>query len=62
MKGYAPGWVMRCGGCGRSAPAADYGLIRVGAWSRGERLGAWCRVCRRLRMLHVEKVPQAKTA
>lgn len=58
MRGYAPGWQLRCPKCGRTVPAADVGMIRIGAWSRGKRTLARCSGCNgRFRWVHVERVP-----
>ena len=55
MKGYAPGWIVRCPKCGWTIPAAELGWIRIGAASRGKRTLAKCHRCNRIRWVHVEK-------
>ena len=52
-RGYAPGWRVFCPRCRRSAPAACAGVTRIGAWSWGKRLLAYCRKCRRFRFLRL---------
>jgi len=44
--GYAPGWRVECVRCGRSSPASDLGIVRIGAFSIGKWTIAWCRGCR----------------
>lgn len=44
--GYAPGWRVECVRCGRSSPAAEAGIVRIGAFSVGKWTIAWCRRCR----------------
>lgn len=51
--GYAPGWRMVCPQCGRSAPAAYGGLVRIGAWSPFKFILGFCRGCRRLRVFRL---------
>ena len=60
-KGYAPGWQVRCPHCGTTRPAAEVGIIRIGAASKGKRTLGWCSVCRRVRVLVIEQftLPQA---
>ena len=53
--GYAPGWRICCTGCGRSAPLAAIGGIRIGARSWHKYTLGWCRECRRLRFLRIIK-------
>jgi hypothetical protein len=62
MKGYAPGWQIRCKKCGSTRDAADAGMIRIGAASIGKHTLGWCGKCRRLRMLIVEPKPQSPPA
>ena len=57
MRGYAPGWQVRCPKCGRTKPFAEIGT-RMGAWSKGKRILGWCRQCRRFRWVMVEWVPK----
>jgi hypothetical protein len=55
MKGYAPGWQVRCTKCGKFRDAAEAGIVRVGGWSwKSYKLG-WCPDCRRLRFIAIEK-------
>lgn len=51
--GYAPGWRICCTQCGRSAPLAATGAIRVGAKSFHKYTFGFCRDCRRLRFLRI---------
>ncbi len=53
--GHAPGWRLVCSSCGRSTPAANGGLVRVGALSWGKILLGFCRPCRRLRVMRLVK-------
>ena len=55
LGGYAPGWRICCTRCGRSAPAAQAGIIRIGAWSWHKYIGGYCRGCRRFRWLRLIK-------
>ena len=52
-KGFAPGWRICCTRCGRSAPAAKVGIIRIGARSYHKYTLGWCSSCRRLRFLRL---------
>jgi len=54
MKGYAPGWQVRCLKCGLKVPAGQAGVIRIGAIGKSYKLG-WCSRCRRLRCLVIER-------
>jgi predicted RNA-binding Zn-ribbon protein involved in translation (DUF1610 family) len=45
MAGYAPGWYYLCPSCGQRGPAADLGMIRVGASSRGKKVLLRCPQC-----------------
>lgn len=47
----APGWRIYCPRCGKSAPAKQRGITRIGAWSFGKRVLGWCSECNRLRWL-----------
>lgn len=53
----APGWQVRCPGCGKTKPYGSIG-IRIGAASRGKRILAWCKTCRWFRWAIVERVPE----
>ena len=59
MKGYAPGWQLRCTRCGRTRDAGEAGLIRVGAASVAKYTLGWCSNCRWLRFVAVERKPAA---
>ena len=54
MKGYAPGWQVRCLSCGLKVDAGKAGIIRIRAAGKSYNLG-WCSRCRRLRCLVVER-------
>jgi hypothetical protein len=51
--GLAPGWRICCTRCGRSAPLAAVGGIRLGAKSFHKYTLGWCRDCRRFRFLRI---------
>ena len=51
----APGWQVRCTGCDRTVDAARAGMVRLGAASRGKRTLGFCRECRRVRLLAIER-------
>lgn len=51
--GYAPGWRICCTHCGRSAPLASIGAIRIGAKSVHKYTFGYCRGCSRLRFLRI---------
>lgn len=53
--GYAPGWRIYCPKCGRSAPLAKTGAVRIGARSMHKYLFGWCRGCSWFRWLRVER-------
>jgi hypothetical protein len=55
LPGYAPGWRISCTKCGRSAPAAKAGITRIGAVSVHKCVVGWCRDCRWLRWMRIEK-------
>lgn len=57
MKGYAPGWRVRCTKCNRTRDASEVGMIRVGAWSYKKYTLGWCSHCGRLRFVAIEKAP-----
>jgi hypothetical protein len=54
MKGYAPGWQVRCLTCGLRIDAGEAGVVRVGAVGKTYTLGR-CSRCQRLRCLVVER-------
>jgi hypothetical protein len=58
--GYAPGWQIRCRGCGATRPAAEAGVVRAGI-HRGKVSGTFgrCWACRGWRTFVVERVPEA---
>lgn len=60
--GYAPGWQVRCKLCGRTRDAGEAGLVRIKAASIGKRTIGWCSNCRRLRILLIERKPEAQTS
>lgn len=51
----APGWRIHCSKCGRSSPAANAGITRIGAFSAGKRVLGFCRGCRWPRFLRLVK-------
>lgn len=53
LGGNAPGWRICCVHCGRSAPAAKRGWIRIGAYSVHKYVGGWCENCRAPRSIRV---------
>lgn len=55
MKGYAPGWQIRCASCGRTKDAGEAGITRLGAASTGKRVLGWCKQCCSLRFLILEE-------
>ncbi len=59
--GFAPGWQVRCVSCGWTVPAAELGIVRVGAWSYKKFLVGRCRGCGRIRFLAVERAPAPRT-
>jgi len=56
VKGYAPGWRVRCLACGHTRPAAEAGIIRVAAAGRKYTLGR-CSACGKLRWIVIERDP-----
>ena len=60
MKGYAPGWQVRCPKCSLTLDAADLGFTFIGKHVIGKeyRLG-WCQQCRWPRWLVIERKPAA---
>lgn len=61
-EGYAPGWRVRCPGCGRSRDAGELGIIRMGATRRAKKILANCSQCGGLRMVLLEPVPETDPA
>ncbi len=57
MKGYAPGWQVRCVHCQRTRDASKVGIVRIGAWSWKHYTLGWCSGCHWLRVLAVERKP-----
>lgn len=55
MRGYAPGWQVRCLTCGLRVDAGRAGVVRIAAVGKSYKLG-WCSRCRRIRCLVVERV------
>jgi uncharacterized membrane protein len=53
FQGYAPGWRICCTHCGRSAPLASVGGIRIGAKSVHKYTLGYCSSCKRLRFLRI---------
>ncbi len=53
--GFAPGWRISCTKCGRSAPASRVGITRIGARSVHKYVLGYCRDCRWLRWLRLER-------
>ena len=51
--GYAPGWRICCTKCGRSAPLAAIGAIRIGAKSWHKYTLGFCYGCNRLRFMRI---------
>ena len=51
--GYAPGWRICCTKCGRSAPLAALGGVRIGARSVHKYTVGWCRECGWFRWLRI---------
>jgi hypothetical protein len=58
MKGYAPGWQVRCCTCGLTFDAADLGMVFVWKTHIGKQYKLlWCQQCRWVRWLSVENRP-----
>ena len=57
MKGYAPGWQVRCTKCGRTRDASEVGVTRIGGWSWKRYTLGWCSYCHWLRFLAIERKP-----
>ena len=53
LVGFAPGWRICCTRCGRSAPAARAGVVRIAARSWHKYVLGWCGDCGRLRWLRL---------
>ena len=54
MKGYAPGWQIRCLKCGFSVDASQGGVIRIGGIGKNYTLGK-CERCGKWRILVIER-------
>lgn len=54
-QGCAPGWRICCTTCGRSAPLATTGAIRLGAFSHHKYILGRCKKCNRLRWCRLLK-------
>ena len=52
---HAPGWRVCCTRCGRSAPAKDAGITRIGAISWHKYTLGWCRDCQWFRWLRIAR-------
>jgi hypothetical protein len=61
IKGYAPGWQIRCPKCGLTVPASQTGIVRVGGFGKNFKPG-YCERCRRNRFLILERMPENPTA
>jgi hypothetical protein len=57
MKGYAPGWQLRCTKCGLTFDAADMGIVRLAGRSWHQYKIRWCGQCRWLRFFAEERKP-----
>lgn len=57
MKGYAPGWWVRCTQCGWTTAASEIGMIRVGAASKRKLVRGKCAQCGKARWLSVMAAP-----
>jgi len=60
MKGYAPGWQIRCCKCGWTVDAGEAGIIQLGGIGRSYKL-RWRPQCRWLRLAALEKKGSYKT-
>jgi hypothetical protein len=56
MKGYAPGWQVRCLKCGVTFDASDLGIIRVAGFGKSYKL-FWCEQCGWFRCFALERKP-----
>jgi len=54
VKGYAPGWQIRCVKCGFTVDASQGGVIRIGGIGKDYTLGK-CERCGKWRMLAIER-------
>lgn len=61
MKGYAPGWQVRCVKCGHVRDAGEAGLVRIGAWSWKKYIVGRCPNCRWVWIQAVERQTRAAT-
>ncbi len=59
MKGYAPGWQVRCVKCGHIRDAGEAGLVRIAAWSWKKFIVDRCPNCRWFWFQAVERKPAA---
>ncbi len=57
--GVAPGWRARCTKCGKTRDAGAAGMTRIGAASAGKIVLGWCRGCRFLRLVAIERKPES---
>jgi hypothetical protein len=57
MKGYAPGWQVRCPRCGLTFDAADLGWVRIWAAGHSYKL-LWCSQCHWFRWCTLERKPR----
>ncbi len=60
MKGYAPGWHVRCTKCGHTRDAGDAGYVRKSTDTEAATALSWCRGCRWLRVHSVERKRPAR--
>ncbi|MEO0586270.1 MAG: hypothetical protein AAF078_01395 [Planctomycetota bacterium] len=53
---FAPGWQVRCTHCGKTRPAGEVGVARLGKSSTGttSRTLGWCTGCKGVRWIAVE--------
>lgn len=55
-------WQLRCTSCDETRPLARHGGMRITATSLHKYTVAWCRTCRRPRLISVEPMPQGEAA
>ncbi|MEL6498899.1 MAG: hypothetical protein AAF937_09210 [Planctomycetota bacterium] len=53
----APGWMLRCTRCQSWRPAAEAGVVRLGAASKGKRTISRCSACGKLTWVAIERGP-----